>query len=720
MDEKTLNILLRFTLDTQAQGRIRSGINTLETELDKVRAKSLAVQKSLIDMSESAQQAGRDYTKIFATGAGITGGIFAAAERYVRTAKVATSITEEWTSQTNKLQNSQSRIGATLAKEALPMLKQATELASRAATFVERNPEIVKAALNTGVAVATLGAVGMAVSKGVKLYADVKLIAVGAQQVLAGKLMSDAAKAQLAAAGVSKVGGLGLGAAATGTAAGTTATAASSVLLPIVTTVVALLAGSYLGTKLGNAGGKAIYGDQWKDQGFGEAMKGAWETTRKIALLASPLHLVAGEAQKLGIISGETRTKIFNLEKSILGLGESAAKKSVGVKGQLPAGFGGNVSDDQRSIVDAYTDMLKEEKEATKQYASDRLSIITGANSNELQIIRNGARARSSIMQNYEKTILKITEDFQKSNAAAEQAYQQQRAQAIQAANIDIQRMEQDHKENMRKLLVEHNDRVNDLVGQRDALGLALENRSYNRKRKEEEDANAKAIARRRQDLAILLRDMAQNAAAERAARLAEYKQQMADAEEQKKEELKRLAEATRLESEANRKAKEQALRELDIQHKTEQTRRREAFVAYVRDLDAAMLGEQRRRQSYYKAMLADVEAFLAQYRKSLPGGSSGSGSLPIRDSGGYASKGIYGLAQNGKTEYVLSGDTTRAAEKLIGGRLTQDGLLSALRSGARSVITWNDQRRFDSRLSGADRRVIQRDTLDTLAGVLS
>lgn len=77
-------------------------------------------------------------------------------------------------------------------------------------------------------------------------------------------------------------------------------------------------------------------------------------------------------------------------------------------------------------------------------------------------------------------------------------------------------------------------------------------------------------------------------------------------------------------------------------------------------------------------------------------------------------------MAQDGRTEFVLSGDTTKAAEMLIGGRLTQDTLMAALRGNGRSQVTWNDNRRFDSRLSGDDRRAIQNDTMQTLAGVLN
>lgn len=729
MDEKTLNLLLKFGLDSQSLGRVKSGVSSLEKELDNAKAKALATQKSLLDMSESAKQAGQTYAKIFAVGVGVTGGIFAAADRYVKNAQVATETTKQWTAQTEKLQLAQGRIGAVLAEQALPLLQKAADLAGKAANFVDRNPEIVKAALNIGVAVASIGAIGMAVTKGIKLYADVKFALIGVQQLAAGKLMADAAKMQLAASAAGKYGVAGglIGPAAAGSAGagagGGLAGAASGALLPIVTTVVSLLAGSYLGTKLGNLGGKAIYGDQWQDKGFGDSMKEVLKTTKQIVLLASPLHILSGEAEKLGLISHDTRVKIFDLQKAILGLGDASEK---GFKGGKSSNVGAHaeamtseVTSEQMQIVDSYVDMLREEKQAAQQYASDRLEIIRDAQARELSILASNQKAIYQINTNYNKQVASITANFQKASAAAERSYAQQRAQVIRNAGVEIRRIEEDHQANMRKLLLEHNDRVNDLVSSRDALGLVREMRDYERRRQEEEENTNKQIARRRQDVAQTLRDMAEQHAAERAERLADYKQQLKDAAEQKTEALKQQAEKYREEMAAAQKAKADALRALSEQYNAERQRRREAFAAQVRDLDASMQGEQKRRQAYYTAMLRDVEIWAQAYRRSLPsGGHAGSGINGIRDMGGYATKGIYGLAQDGRTEFVLSGDTTRAAEALIGARLTQENMLAAMRQGGGRSVVWNDQRRFDSRLSQADRRAIQSDTMQTLAGV--
>ncbi|HPO87443.1 MAG TPA: hypothetical protein PLN86_16495 [Candidatus Hydrogenedentes bacterium] len=711
MDEKTLNILLKFALDGQALSRVQSGVTSLESELDKARGKALATQQALLDMSDGAKKAGQSYAKIFAAGVGITGGIFAAAERYVKNAQVATELTKQWTQQTERLQATQNRIGAVLAREALPMLKQAADLAGKAANFVEKNPEIVRAALNIGAAVASIGAVGMAVTKGIKLYADAKFALIGLQQLTAGKLMADAAKTQLAAAAAGKYGVAGglIGPATAGEAAAGGGIAASSALLPIVTAVVSLLAGSYLGTKLGNFGGKSIYGDQWQDKGFKESMKDVFETTKKIAILASPLHILAGEAEKLGLISADTRAKIFELQKAILGLGDKA--ESVGAKAGNPNFTNTQVTDSQKQLVDSYAQMLDDEKKATEDYYNQRNDIITQANREALAMGASHAKSMLQLDKRYDQQVTSITADYQKSAMQFEQNYASQRAQIVRDGGIAIQEIEARHQEALRKLTDEHNQRVADLVAGRDALGLVREQRDFEKKKSEMERDTNQEIAARRRDIALRLADLTRAHQQERAQRLADYKEQLAQAKQQHDEEAKQQAEAYTEQMRQQSQAKADALRELDKSYRTEQQRRREAFIAQVRDLDASLLGEQKTKRNYYAAMLKDVDAFLKSWRDKIPAG--GSGNVPIRDMGGYAERGVYGLAQDGRREFVLSGPTTRAAEEAIGTSLSQSSIMRALTG--RNAITVYDHRRFDSRLTAEDRRAIQADTYETL-----
>jgi hypothetical protein len=75
-----------------------------------------------------------------------------------------------------------------------------------------------------------------------------------------------------------------------------------------------------------------------------------------------------------------------------------------------------------------------------------------------------------------------------------------------------------------------------------------------------------------------------------------------------------------------------------------------------------------------------------------------------------------------GSPEFVLSGNTTKAAESVIGGNLTQAGLLSALSlyGAARRSMQYTDNRRFNSGISVQERRAIQQDTIAIVNGMLS
>jgi len=90
---------------------------------------------------------------------------------------------------------------------------------------------------------------------------------------------------------------------------------------------------------------------------------------------------------------------------------------------------------------------------------------------------------------------------------------------------------------------------------------------------------------------------------------------------------------------------------------------------------------------------------------------------LPGRASGGYAGAGLYKLGENRQREFVMNGNTTKAAESIIGGGLTQERLLASL-SGGRS-ITYRDNRRIDTALSKNQRAALVNDTMTALVGAL-
>ncbi len=70
----------------------------------------------------------------------------------------------------------------------------------------------------------------------------------------------------------------------------------------------------------------------------------------------------------------------------------------------------------------------------------------------------------------------------------------------------------------------------------------------------------------------------------------------------------------------------------------------------------------------------------------------------------------------------MLGGDLTELAERVLGGRISRQGmiaLLSAAGGRGRNNIIYNDSRRIDSRISNSDRQGLMDDTLEVLHSVI-
>ena len=189
---------------------------------------------------------------------------------------------------------------------------------------------------------------------------------------------------------------------------------------------------------------------------------------------------------------------------------------------------------------------------------------------------------------------------------------------------------------------------------------------------------------------------------------------------EQQAEQLKQAREAHEAQLKAEREQRAKQLRELQEGLIAERLRRRESFIEQIRELDDALLGERIIRQQHYANTLADVEAWAAQYREALKSALGSGTEAPVKDSGGYVSRGLYRMAWDGAPEFVLSNRTTRAAERIVGGQLNQDNFTNMLSlfEGLRNGVTYNDNRNFDSDVSARLRRDLQRDMQETLEGL--
>lgn len=616
----------------------------------------------------------------------VVGGILAEANRYAKEAEgagKATAATREWTRATEELAAARARVDTVLLRESLPLLQQAAKIATQASRFVERNPEIVQAALKVGVVVAGLSAVGLAVSKGIRLYADVQALALGAQELAAAKLQDIAADKQLIAARL-RAGTAGIpipagGAAAAGTTGGLVA-AATSVGLIVAGVIAAKYAVDLTNIVLEKTG---IARD------IADAQRTIQETSKR------PYP---------GIITGARQTA------------GTASGASLGVASMASLGGDLATSSHRDAVVSAFAKWQDEEAEIIREAAEQRIKIV--ANS-EKQIASETAKYNkqvTSINSSARKREESITSSFLKESARAEADYQERRAQIIRDGGESIRDIEEAHQERLRKMTQDHDERVQELTASRDALGLAKEARRFNQGQDEENRNTRLEIAKRRQDLAERLAELDREHKIEQAQRLAQFQEALAENEAQRKEQLKEAAAAHAEEMSQIRAQRAQQLRELQEGLNAERLRRREVFIAQIRDLDAALLGERSLKSRYYNLMLADAERFLAAYRATQ---ARIAAATPTHDFTGYAYTGMYRMAANGQPEYVLSGAATKAAENIIGGRLTQDSLLSALLSGAgrqSRSLTINDHSRFDGRISASQVRAIKQETIGAIA----
>jgi hypothetical protein len=682
------------TASLNAQSSVlRAHAALLANQVTQLRARSAEAARIA---SSLAQQSGLS----LATGTGIVGGIFAEANRFAKEAEdagKATQATREWTQATKELAAARERVDRVLVREALPLLQDVARLATQASEFVESHPELVQAGLNTGKILIALGAVGIIASRGIKLYADVLYLQSVPIQLQAARLQAQAAQQQLIAARL-KADQLGVGATPPGGRAGAPG------LMSTITMVVAGLAAS--------AAVVTLVDQILERSRFAQEREDAIERARDQGARIYPGILPPAERElqnqlNRAQIAGNAE-EVARLRGEIDKLGE-AAEETGEVVGRALTRLAGH--ENEEAIVSAFTQWQEEDRRLIEEAAADRVRILADAERRIAEETRRYAQQRVEITRQFDETRAQIIRDFGERSRDAEIQYAEARADIIRDAGEEVRQIEEQHQENIRRMTLEHNQRVADLTASRDALGLVKEQRRFDQERAEAERETNQEIAQRRRNIAIRLQDLANEFASERAQRQAQFEQSLADNEARRQEELKALAAAHAEELRQIREQRAAQLRELQESLNAERLRRREVFLAEIRDLDAALLGERNLKLQRYAQMLADADKFLADWRNKVAAGLTG-GSVPVRDQGGYVGPGIFRVERG--REFVMDPQTTRAAERMIGGQLNQQSLMRALVSG-RGQVTLHYQPRIDGRISVADRRALLQDTLQAI-----
>ncbi len=189
----------------------KNQIELMQREAAALNRMAALRAKELADLKERAAWIERGARPLFTAGvAGFTA-IALIAKKYIDSTEESNELTERWAKSSERVSEAQMRIGKVAAEAVLPLFEKLADISEKAAAFVEKHPGVIEGGLKASIVAAGLGGIGLLVSKGITLYADIKMIAVGDMQLLAAKIMSDAANKQLAAA----TGGRATGAAGT-------------------------------------------------------------------------------------------------------------------------------------------------------------------------------------------------------------------------------------------------------------------------------------------------------------------------------------------------------------------------------------------------------------------------------------------------------------------------------------------------------------------------
>jgi len=680
----------------------------------------------------AARSMGEVFTITAVASTAIFAGAAAWANKYITDAKASTAVVQGWRVKVDQLKTSQSRVGAVLAAELLPLLEKAAELADKGAAFVEAHPDIIKAVLTTAGAVAAISAIGLAVTKGFKIYADIGYIAATYRQVQASAAYAsatavglEAAKIQMAAATMQVTGvpaaavaGAAMGpagAAAAGFAwnaaagryistttgrfvtAGAATAVATGVPITIGTaalTIGALILGAEAGLIVGNAIAKLIYGAGYEKQGWGDLLTtlvGGWTSIGGAAILAlEKIGLSETAAKSAWEVLSRTAEARYTEKAAVAPAVGSIEYVSLFVKQNLQL----------------WVDYNKQITAATESYAKQRVALETNYEKQRNATVASYAKQRAASEASYNLGVSRDWRAYLQSEGDAQRQYYANRIQAVRDNTEQVRRIEQDHQIEMTRDLEDHEIKQRDLLEARDGLAMIREDEQYELERRRKEEDYILELGRIRSETAARLGEMESQFAQERALRRRDFMQRLADNALNHKIEMEQMA-ANYAESLKQEEADyNEQVRALEESYREQISMLEKAFRERLISLDNAILGDLAAVQAATAKMVASFRAWLikaAQLNLPAPTGT--------KAAGGYADYGLYWLGEGRKREFVLNNRSTQIAERAIGGQLSQERILAAMMGGGGRGGRYVDQRTIQfTGVTEADRAAIRRD----------
>ena len=409
-------------------------------------------------------------------GAGMLAPMMLAANTYIKNAGMAEQTSRDWLKTTDQLAAAQMRIGRVVAQETLPYMQKLAELSQTAASFAEKHPEIVKAAVAVGGGLA-FGGTGLFMA-GQAANAISVLGTAGTRLGLFGA----------GAAGAAGAGG-GASAAASGAAAAGGLTAAGIIGSVLGGVTLGLGIEQYMASR-GMKGNVA--GVPWEARNLGEY---------PVALVkqASKANALAGGLSEQEAEERSTRDAL-NLAQALGLLSTNAQQATTAVtKLQDHAWYGQGLQmfmqysiQQQYAQADHYRDMVRmgydyqrEVRHQEEAYGIQRAIAV-----------RNQGIQLGYAEQDYYRQRSINADAFQRSLYLAEQEYYYQRGIAARNFGISQQRSAEDYTLQTERNEYDHKIRLRNAARTGNAIAWLEEQRAYKlseSRRKEDYD-----IARRR------------------------------------------------------------------------------------------------------------------------------------------------------------------------------------------------------------------------------
>jgi len=800
-DPGYVDVILRFQMDEEAQRRVQQGISSLDEELKKFGASAQAeeeakkatennikrlkrletqavhTQSEFRRLQFAARSMGDVFTITAAVGTAIFGGATLWATKYVDNVKASTAVVQSWRVATDDLKTSQDRVGAALAEAVLPLLEQAADLAEKAADFVEKNPELLKAVINTAGVVAGLSAIGMAVTKGFKVYADIGYTiatanqvkasaiyeAAAAQQVIAADTMLQAATMQVTGAplagvtnaaitgGVVGAAGGAVGVATTAEIAGGLAAVigagrVAGLTLNSAGRIISTTSGQFVSTAAANAAAIKAVGVQAEitTGALGQGGLGGVLKNLPLYFFGTQKDIVGTpEQQEFARKQGEqwsTELKAQQeaaggfwtwLKKMILGdsevtnaykelIARQAAEAQASLTAPSTPPYKGPVPGSAEYLdlfakqnYTLFADYQKQITAATDAYGKQRVALEEQYESQRTDIVAQYAKQRMQADEDYNLSVFRSYRDFNLNEGEIERKYYADRVKLMADTSDKLLEMEQDHQLEMKRMLEDHEMAEDDLVAQYDALGIVRADRAYEVERQRKEEDFAIEVERLNKEAAERLRIAEADFAADRALRLADFQQRLADKWQDFQIERARSLEEEKLRLAELKETHDKQVATLTENYQEQLATLEKSFKDRLRLLDQSILGDYAATQSAIATMILNFRNWLALVASGItasPPPPKGTGwHYGPQATGGYVGYGTYSI-EKGKKEFILNDSSTRLAEKLIGGSLNQSNLLAALSQGGGGV-GYSDHRVLQfSGVTESDRAAIRRD----------